>query len=86
MTIDRNTVLVIVAAAALGYWMAGESHPAPPRPTDRPVLTWIARAAKSLLWIAVFAEKPPAEAADARMVHHAVGADGYPIVDHARGL
>ena len=85
MKIDRQTLLVLAAVFALGYWIAGQPDQAPPRP-DRPVLTWIARAAKSLLWVAVFAEPAPAAAADTRTVQHAIGADGYPVVDHSRGL
>lgn len=85
MKIDRPTLIALVAAVALGYWIAGTAQPQPPRP-DRPVLTWIARAAKSLLWVAVFAEPPRAAQPDSRLVQHAIGADGYPVVDHARGL
>ena len=86
MKLDRQTLIVLVAAAAFGYWLAGQHDKNPPRPVDRPVLSWIARAAKSLLWVAVFAEPPPAAAADTRTVQHAIGADGYPVVDHSRGL
>jgi hypothetical protein len=86
MKIDRQTLLVLAAAFAIGYWLAGQPDNHTPRPSDRPVLTWIARAAKSMLWIAVFAEPPPAAAADTRTVQHAIGADGYPVVDHSRGL
>lgn len=86
MKLDRNTVFVLVAAVALGYWLAGEQSPSP-RPPDRPVLTWLARAAKNLLWIAAFADPPPAERHEARFVHaNAIGEDGYPLIDHARGF
>ncbi len=57
---DRKTMLVIVAAFAVGYWCSGSAaRPSPWAPAhDRPVLRWIAKAAKSMLWIAVFAEGP----------------------------
>lgn len=82
---DRKTMLVIAAAFAIGYWCSGSTaRPSPWAPEhDRPVLRWIAKAAKSLLWIAVFAEGPPAEN---RLVHSPpVGDDGFPMVDHGQG-
>lgn len=87
MKIDRSTVFVLIAAFAIGYFAAGNSGRSPlPRPSDRPVITWIMRAAKNLLWLAAIAEPPPPEKPDSRIVHHAVGTDGYPLVDHGRGL
>lgn len=88
MKLDRSTILVLVAAVAVGYWMAGGSSPQPNplTPEDRPVLRWLARAAKSALWIMLVAEQPPAEPAARQLVHaEAIGADGYPRVDHGRG-
>jgi hypothetical protein len=82
MTIDRKTLLAIVAAVAVGYWLAGSK----PEPTpDRPVLRWVVRAAKSFLWIALVAEEPPAELEQTYLHHDHVGADGYRLVDHGRG-
>lgn len=81
--IDRRTAFAIVAAFAVGYWAASPTTPQPP---DRPVLSWIARAAKTLLWVAAFAEQPPEHHQDARIVQHAIGADGYPVIDHGKGL
>jgi len=83
---DRKTLLVVAAALAAGYWMAG-NHDDAPRPADRPVVRWIARAAKNVLWFALLAEAPPQEP---QPDHHyaraeRIGEDGYPIVDHARG-
>jgi hypothetical protein len=83
MQLDRSTLFAIIAAFAVGYWAASETQPRPP---DRPVLSWIARAAKTLLWVAAFAEQPPADRHDARIVQHAIGEDGYPVIDHGRGL
>ena len=86
MTFDRKTLYVLVAAFAVGYWCSGSpSPPGPPAP-ERPVLRWIARAAKSLLWIALVAEQPPTAQADRHLVHAPpVGDDGYQVVDHGKG-
>jgi hypothetical protein len=84
MTIDRKLLLAAVAAFALGYYAAQSSPPTPPAP-DRPVLRWLAKAAKNLLWVALVAERPPeptpADVAKTRLV----GEDGYPLVDNAGG-
>jgi hypothetical protein len=83
---DRKTLLVVAAALAAGYWLA--SSPAEtPRPAERPVVRWIARAARSLLWVALLAEKPPVEPQPDHHLARAerVGDDGYPLLDNARG-
>lgn len=86
MKLDRNTILVLVVAVAFGYWL-GSDRSTGPRPTDRPVLSWIARTAKNLLWIAAFADPPPEHRHEHRIVQApAVGEDGYPVIDHARGF
>lgn len=83
--IDRKTVLLLAAAFMIGYFASGSSSPTP-TPQDRPVLRWIARAAKSLLWVALIAEPPPAEAAERHLVHAPpVGEDGYQVLDHGKG-
>jgi hypothetical protein len=86
MTFDRKTLYVLVAAFAVGYWFSGSSSPPGPPAPERPVLRWIARAAKSLLWIALVAEQPPTAQADRHLVHAPpVGDDGYQVVDHGKG-
>jgi len=87
---NRKTALTIAVALALGYWLASSPSspiPAPARPTDRPVLRWVAKAARSALWFALLAEQPPAEPQPDHQVARSarIGDDGYPIVDHARG-
>ena len=84
--IDRKTLLILVAAFAVGYFASGPSSPTP-QPPDRPVLRWIAKAAKNLLWIAIIADPPPASPTSERHLVHAppVGADGYQVVDHGKG-
>jgi len=85
MTIDRKTVMSLVAGVAIGYWLVGPAVN-PPKP-DRPVVRWIVRAAKNFLWFAAFAERPPEPQPDQRIVQApAIGEDGYPLIDHGRGL
>lgn len=99
MKIDRKLVAVVVVAMLIGFsWGGGrwERHPFIPVPLptpapkpnkERPVLSFIFRTAKNLLWLAAFAEPPPPEQPDQRLVHAPlIGEDGYQIVDHARGL
>lgn len=83
MRLDRNTVLIVAATLAIG-WFAGSIAARKPGPLEeRPVLRWIASAAKSLLWIALVAEDPPPDRHAA--IQATVGADGYVKVDHGRG-
>lgn len=79
MKSGRTIVIVALIALVIGMMVSSEARPAP-EPPNRPVLSWIARAAKSLLWIAVFAEPPRNEV----MVHHQAiaGEDGYIQVEH----
>lgn len=83
--ITKKQLLAIVAAAVLAGWLFQSPSASPaPQPPDRPVLRWIAKAAKNLLWIAIVAEGPPAEQARQQVVHARVGEDGYQTVDHGR--
>jgi len=82
--LDRKTLLVVVAALAVGYWLAGGAQRLTPE-TDRPVLRWIVKTAKSLLWIALVAEPAPPEQTTRLVQSRAVGEDGYPLVDHGQG-
>jgi hypothetical protein len=85
--IDRKTATIALVALMVGYWLSGshESPLGPPAPPDRPVLRFLARAAKSLLWVALAAEKPPEPVEQTYVVHAQVGRDGHPILNHARG-
>lgn len=85
MQLDRNTLLILTAAFALGYWLAGGSPDQEPKPLDdRPVVRWIVRTAKQLLWVAVFVE--PAPAIERHVVKtKSVGPDGYAVIDHGDG-
>ena len=79
----KQLALVCLACMAAGYWLSSSpSSPVNPKPADRPVLRWIAKAAKSLLWIALIAEPPPKEA----LVQQRIGDDGFPVLDHGRSF
>lgn len=83
---DRKTAFAIVAALVVGYWASQAVHAPSPQP-DRPVVRWIAKIAKNLLWVALIAEKPPEEPQPDHHVARAarIGDDGYPIVDNSKG-
>ena len=95
MTIDKRLVYAFIAGLAFAWWTNSGSAPTPtpwdptpwnPTPAhDRPVLRWVAKAAKTALWFMLVAEPSP-EPADARMVQTVVGDDGYPTLDHARAF
>lgn len=86
---DRRLIAAVVVALVVGYWLASSpSSPIPaPRPNDRPVVRWIAKVARSFLWVALLAEKPPAEPQPDHHVSRAaaIGDDGYPIIHNGRG-
>lgn len=86
MKLDRNTALVLIACVALGYYIASPpSQPVGPL-ADRPVLRWIAKAAKQMLWIAVFVDPAPPEPQSRQMVKApAIGDDGYAVINHGHG-
>jgi hypothetical protein len=69
---------------AAGYWLSSSpSSPVNPTPApERPVLRWLAKAAKNLLWIALIAEPPPKE----QLVQQRIGDDGFPMLDHGRSF
>lgn len=83
---NRQLALICFVCLAAGWWLArSPSSPVNPNPVpDRPVLRFIARAAKSFLWIALVAEKPPAEPQYVH-AHARIGADGEPMLDHSQG-
>jgi hypothetical protein len=87
MKLDRNTLLLL-AAGVLVWWFSGSPAPQPQPfapPQDRPVLRWIARAAKTALWVMIFAEGPPAQDRPLVHAHGDVGEDGYATIQHGRG-
>jgi hypothetical protein len=86
MNLDRKTLIICFVCLCVGWWSAGGSKPDKPEPLDnRPILRWIAKTARTLLWVSLFVEPPPApEPADNHLAH-ARTADGQPIVDHGKG-
>ncbi len=86
MKLDRNTLLTLAACVAIGYWLASPPDKNVAPLADRPVLRWIVKTAKTLLWVAVFVEPAPPEP-EARHLAKApaIGDDGYTVVDHGKG-
>lgn len=82
----RSLAIALLACLVAGWWLSSSprSPLGPPGPTDRPVLRWIAKAAKNLLWIAIVAEGPPAQD-EPQLVKARVGADGYRQLEHRGG-
>lgn len=85
MKVDKKLVLVAVAAFALAWFVLHNEgggiipNPFAPQRPNRPVLTFIIKAAKTFLWVAMFAEPKP------QHVHHvvqAVGPDGTEYLEH----
>ncbi len=88
MKIEKNVVFALVVGLVVGLFvMPGRSNdwPMPGTKPDRPFLTFVARAAKLLLWVSLAAEKPPEETNEPDCVEHLVDAEGLPLVDHGRG-
>lgn len=64
MKITLPTLLLLIVMLLVGWSLAVARQPQPaPIPTplvNRPVVRWVARTAKSLLWVMAFAEDRPA--------------------------
>lgn len=86
MTFDRNTLMILAAAFAIGYWASSKPEPEPKPLDDRPVIKWIVRTAKQLLWIAVFVEPAPPDVTARQVVKtKSIGTDGYAVINHGDG-
>ena len=84
MTLDRKTLMIAIVAFVVGTYSAGSSDDAKPEPlASRPVLRWIAKTAKTLLWVSLFVEPPPKE--QHYVVHSKTDKDGTPMLDHGAG-
>ena len=75
----KQAVWIGVALLGLYWWNGGIQ---PKAPVDRPILRWVAGIAKSVMWIAIFADQPPAIDRD---IQSAAG-DGYTRINHGRSL
>jgi hypothetical protein len=80
----RQLAIVCLLCMAAGYWLSSSpASPVNPTPApERPVLSWLAKAAKNLLWIALVVEPPP----DEQLVQQRIGDDGFPLLDHGRSF
>jgi hypothetical protein len=80
----RQIAIVCLVCMAAGYWLSSSpASPINPTPSpERPVLRWLAKAAKNFLWIALVFEPPPKE----QLVQQQIGDDGYPMLDHRRSF
>lgn len=90
MTIDKRIAYAFILGLAFSWWMNSGAAPTPspfnPAPTnDRPVLRFIAKAAKNALWFLLIAEPAP-DQTERQMAQHIIGDDGHPIIDHARAF
>jgi len=91
MKLDRKMVAVAVAAFALAFFVArNESdsiipNPFAPQKPDRPFLKFVVKAAKTFLWVAMFAEPKPPVAAH-HVVLSRIGPDGHECLNHAEGF
>jgi hypothetical protein len=81
---DRNVLIAGLVCLAIGWWLA--SSPASPiRPETeprRPVLRFVARVAKTFLWVMMVAERPPQEA---NIVHARIDSEGHQVLNHGQG-
>lgn len=75
----KQAIWIGVALLGLYWWNGGIQ---PKAPADRPILRWVASIAKSVMWIAIFADQPPAIDRD---IQSAAG-DGYTRINHGRSL
>lgn len=80
----RYLAALVAAALAAGYFLA-DDQPAPPSAADRPILSALARFAKTGLWLLLVAEPAPEPGPAGDLVHHVVGPDGHPTLDHREG-
>lgn len=79
MKVSKTSIgLAIIAAAAIGFF-ANELMPK--KEPDRPFLSFIAKAARTALWIMMFAEDKPCE-----RTNIVAAPQDEPFIDHARSL
>ena len=82
MKVQRNVIMAGVICLACGWWLASSPlSPVNPRP-QRPVLSFLAKVAKTFMWVMLAAEPAP----DTHHLSHAsLDADGHPVVSHGSG-
>ena len=81
---DRNIVIAGLVCLAIGWWLASSpSSPIKPEVEPRrPVLRFVARVAKTFLWVMMVAERPPQEG---NIVHARIDAEGHQVLNHGQG-
>lgn len=86
MVIDRKVVAAALVGLAIGWYLTSGEQ-APEAPQNRPVLRWVAKAARWALWLSLAAESPPEPQPqpDDLASRHMIGPDGQPVIDHGRG-
>jgi hypothetical protein len=78
--LKKRAAIMCITCAVVGWMAHGALHSS--KPVNRPVLTWIARAAKTALLFFFFADPPPPPSGE---VQHPM-ADGSLPVDHGRAI
>lgn len=83
---NKQLAILCLVCMTAGWWLSSSpASPINPQPVpDRPVLRWIARAAKNFLWIALIAEEPAQQREC--LVQQQIGDDGYPVLQHGRSF
>jgi len=84
----RTTIAALILALAAGLYLTSGGQPdpfvPPPDKPDRPVVSWIAKIAKTLLWLALLGE-PTDDEESVQVVHARCDENGNPLLDHGRG-
>ena len=85
----RTTIAAVIVVIAAGiYLSSGSPSPNPfvPTPTrpDRPVLSVLAKLARTLLWLALLGEETAPDQGT-QVVHARFDDKGVPLLDHGRG-
>ena len=81
---ELRIVSIAVLVAAAVTWAAATSDYSPIKPQqERPVLRFLARLAKTGLWVMMFAEPPPAK--EAYVVQSRVDSEGHRVLNHGQG-
>jgi hypothetical protein len=82
---ELRIVSIAVLVAAAVTWAAATSDYSPIKPQqDRPVLRFLARLAKTGLWVMMFAEPAPADSQQ-YVVHARVDSEGHRVLNHGQG-
>lgn len=85
VTLPKKTLALLCVGCMLAGGMLSHSEVISPKP-DRPVLSAIARFAKTALWFMAFAEQPPEDLDQRQHVQSVlVDENGYVHVNHSRG-